>query len=280
MRGLTVSELRKDLDAKHAATVSCGRPKKGPSAAEMDKLILSLEVQTMASNFNAKLYNLFIGWLPGFKYIDLVDLRDICPLNHARVVDDLITVHGHEILVDGLFNGDPHPGNFLLIHNRHFPRTSIDKTSDGNCGVYTGGDRLGLIDYGQTKQLSLENRLKLARLIVALCVDDKDRIARSLQAMGHKTKYNKTENHYTMAKLVYDSNDPAATQGKHIQLVLDELQSEDPIVNVAEVCSLSDYLYLHASYLRFSLSGVRAGRSSVCDASWLGVRVTSTSVHK
>lgn len=36
-------------------------------------------------------------------------------------------VHGHQIFVDGAFNGDPHPGNILL-------------TPDG---------KLGLIDYGQ-----------------------------------------------------------------------------------------------------------------------------------
>jgi len=35
----------------------------------------------------------------------LVDLREVAPLNPARVVDDLLAVHGHEILVDGCFNG-------------------------------------------------------------------------------------------------------------------------------------------------------------------------------
>ena len=38
-------------------------------------------------------------------------------------------VHGHQIFVDGAFNGDPHPGNILL-------------TPDG---------KLGLIDYGQVR---------------------------------------------------------------------------------------------------------------------------------
>lgn len=38
-------------------------------------------------------------------------------------------MHGHQIFVDGAFNGDPHPGNILL-------------TPDG---------KLGLIDYGQAR---------------------------------------------------------------------------------------------------------------------------------
>lgn len=243
MRGLTISELRKDIELKHAATVSCGRPRKGPTAEEMDKLIFALKLSELTKNFNAKIYNICIGWLPWIESKPIIDLRDVCPLNHARVVDDLIKIHGYEILVDGVFNGDPHPGNFLLVHtdtdNTSWTstlKTSSDGNSGSNCGVYTAGDRLGLIDYGQTKRLSLENRLRLARLIVALCVDDKDRVAHCLQDMGHKTKYNLTENHYTMAKLVYDSNDPMAMKGHtHIQRLLDELQANDPIVNVAEV---------------------------------------------
>ena len=51
-----------------------------------------------------------------------------------------------QIFVDGFFNGDCHPGNILLLE-------------DG---------RLGLIDYGQARDLSRENRVKFAELIMAL----------------------------------------------------------------------------------------------------------------
>ena len=30
------------------------------------------------------------------------------PINAAKMVDDLLLVHGHEIFVDGTFNADPH----------------------------------------------------------------------------------------------------------------------------------------------------------------------------
>ena len=58
----------------------------------------------------------------------------------------LTQVHADEVFRDGLFNGDPHPGNILLL-------------DDG---------RLGLIDYGQIKSLPHATRLSLARLFVAL----------------------------------------------------------------------------------------------------------------
>jgi len=58
-----------------------------------------------------------------------VVLRYICLFSLAiqEMLDFLLRVHAHEIFVDGYFNGDPHPGNILLLE-------------DG---------RMGLIDYGQ-----------------------------------------------------------------------------------------------------------------------------------
>ena len=67
-------------------------------------------------------------------------------LSLGSLLQTLVDVHAHEILVDGCFNGDPHPGNVMLL-------------PDG---------RLGLIDYGQVKHISLGDRKAYARLIVAL----------------------------------------------------------------------------------------------------------------
>lgn len=78
-------------------------------------------------------------------------------LSLCSLLQTLVDVHAHEILVDGCFNGDPHPGNVMLL-------------SDG---------RLGLIDYGQVKHISLEDRKAYARLIVAL--DERNQEAASLQ---------------------------------------------------------------------------------------------------
>ena len=41
---------------------------------------------------------------------------------------------GHEVLVDGCFNADPHPGNILYLAET---------------------EQLGLIDYGQVKRLGI-----------------------------------------------------------------------------------------------------------------------------
>lgn len=52
-----------------------------------------------------------------------------CCVYNRRVTVTETRVHGHQIFIDGAFNGDPHPGNILL-------------TPDG---------KLGLIDYGQAR---------------------------------------------------------------------------------------------------------------------------------
>ena len=73
------------------------------------------------------------------------------PINLGALLELLMKVHADEIFVGGVFNGDPHPGNILLM-------------SDG---------RLGLIDYGQVKELDVDTRISLAHLFIALAKDDR-----------------------------------------------------------------------------------------------------------
>ena len=83
----------------------------------------------------------------------------------ARRISD---VYGHQILVDGLFQGDPHPGNFI-IH------------PDG---------RVTLLDFGLTKELSEEMRLAFARLIVAARRQDAPRVIAAFEQLGLRVSGN------------------------------------------------------------------------------------------
>ena len=76
----------------------------GPSAFEFDQYIRLLDSKRRIGNLYAALYNVTVGWLPGFQKREY-ESRNTLPLNHAKIVDDLIYVHGHEVLVDGYFNG-------------------------------------------------------------------------------------------------------------------------------------------------------------------------------
>ena len=71
-------------------------------------------------------------------------------LTMARLTMAMLTLlsMGYEVLVDGCFNADPHPGNILYLA----------KT-----------EQLGLIDYGQVKRLTELERLNCAKVRHALC---------------------------------------------------------------------------------------------------------------
>ena len=87
------------------------------------------------------------------------------------------------------------------------------------------------------KRLLPESRLRFAELITALAADcgtpdDKARVAQALYNIGQRTKHNSQAVLYSTAKLVYDANDPELMNGKHVQLILDEMQAKDPVRHV------------------------------------------------
>jgi ubiquinone biosynthesis protein len=66
--------------------------------------------------------------------------------SRATLARDLLGTMLKQILVDGVFHADPHPGNILLLD----------------------GGRLGMIDFGSVGRLDSELRASLQRLILAL----------------------------------------------------------------------------------------------------------------
>lgn len=69
-----------------------------------------------------------------------------------NLLQALTKVFGRTILETGFFHADPHPGNIFIL-------------DDG---------RIGLIDYGQVKQISGRSRETLAKVMVALAKDNPD----------------------------------------------------------------------------------------------------------
>ncbi|ORZ29529.1 ABC1 family-domain-containing protein [Catenaria anguillulae PL171] len=98
---------------------------------------------------------------------------DLIDLDGNELEQLLFRVHGEQLLIHGLFNGDPHPGNILLSHSQR-----------------DGSPVLGLIDYGQVKQLTDEQRRSIARMVVAVAEKDRAQIVREVKAMGVTSKNN------------------------------------------------------------------------------------------
>jgi aarF domain-containing kinase len=172
-------------------------------------------------NFFSYIYNVSFGritklFIP-YKYATPI-------INLGEILETLLKVHGYEIFIDGLFNGDPHPGNILLL-------------PDG---------RLGLIDYGQTKKLSIENRRLYAKLIIALAEDKRDEVVRIVtEDMGIQTKYNNPDVLYRFAAFWNDRDSDDILLDMNIQLFMEYLERIDPIVSVNEeyiICGRVSFL--------------------------------------
>jgi len=173
-------------------------------------------------------YNYTLGWvLPNF---DVSEDSVVVPLNAARLVDDLLQVHGHEVLIDGCFNADPHPGN--ILH------------ADG---------KLALIDYGQVKRLTKEQRLEFAKTIVlteaAIKVDPRtDRNvdpkvhARAKQsivdhniAIGMKTEKMLPQTLYELTTTWFGRMDAAWVYPLNMVQWTDKMQDLDPMGSLDDV---------------------------------------------
>lgn len=107
----------------------------------------------------------------------------------SDAIDALFDVHGYQIFNQGLFNADAHPGNILLIQNTDERQYR---------------PKIGLIDYGQCKRLTVEERQKVARLILSVANEESDEvIAAHCRDLGFKTKNDSTEFLAKFAQLMF-----------------------------------------------------------------------------
>lgn len=88
-----------------------GEELRGPTSSEYDLYISLLDKKRILSNQLNRAYNWSVGLLPSKTKRQIKDKSEL-PINHAKMIDDLLHIHGHEVLVDGYFNGDPHPVSY------------------------------------------------------------------------------------------------------------------------------------------------------------------------
>lgn len=135
------------------------------------------------------------------------------PVDLGEMLELISLVHGDQIFTYGAFNGDPHPGNILLL-------------KDG---------RLGLIDYGQVKHMSEKERIIFAKLVIAHYRMDKEEVVRiSFDEMGAVSKYHIQEAAYLLSAFYLDRDTDDVCQGKNISDFVDWIEAWDPNVKAPE----------------------------------------------
>lgn len=138
-------------------------------------------------------------------------------INLGALLQTLVDVHAYEIFEIGVFNGDPHPGNIVLM-------------PDG---------RLGLIDYGQVKRIDEAARRAYAKLILAVAEGDVEECHRLVQSekpegFGAKSKNSDPNVSFKLATFWNDRDTPDVTEGLNLQEFLDEMQSRDPVIKAPD----------------------------------------------
>ncbi|MDP9183643.1 MAG: AarF/UbiB family protein [Actinomycetota bacterium] len=106
---------------------------------------------------------LTMDFLPGRKVTDLTPLART-DLDGAPLVDDLFSAYLQQILGEGFFHADPHPGNVLL-------------TADG---------RLALLDVGMVARLTTSARDTCVKLLLAVSDGNGEAAAEAFASLGTK----------------------------------------------------------------------------------------------
>jgi aarF domain-containing kinase len=163
-------------------------------------------------NYNALRFlynNSILGWIYGSVPYEWTEV----PIDIGSTIELLSRIQSANIFFDGEFNGDAHPGNIMLLR-------------DG---------RFGLIDYGQVKCMTIEERIVYAKLILALSRDDRDEVVRLyFEEMKAETRYRKPDIAYLFAAFWNDRSTPDVMRDMNVATFIDWLQDNDPMVQMPE----------------------------------------------
>ncbi|EOY29154.1 ABC1 family protein, putative [Theobroma cacao] len=128
------------------------------------------------------------------EYLDGICLNDSASLeafgvNKQKIVEEITRAYAHQIYVYGLFNGDPHPGNFLV--SKEAPHRPI------------------LLDFGLTMKLSSSVKQALAKMFLASAEGDHVALLSALSERGLKLRLDLPEEAMMVTTAFFRSSTPA-----------------------------------------------------------------------
>ncbi|KAL8264065.1 hypothetical protein R6Q59_022195 [Mikania micrantha] len=129
------------------------------------------------------------------EYMDGIRLNDSRALEELgvdkqKIVEEITRAYAHQIYVDGFFNGDPHPGNFLV--SREPPHLPI------------------LLDFGLTKLLSSSVKHALAKMFLAAAEGDHVALLSAFAEMGLKLRLDMPEQAMEITNVFFRATTPAS----------------------------------------------------------------------
>ncbi|MGK2963978.1 MAG: ABC1 kinase family protein [Tepidiformaceae bacterium] len=157
------------------------------------------------------------------EYIDGIKVTDTDALTAAGIssqaVAQIVTeAYCEQILVNGFFHADPHPGNLLVLP----------------------GPVVVFIDFGLSKELPEDFRLNYAKLTVAILSQDEMAMVEAFRAIGFKTRSNDPQSLIALGKSFFESGGPDAKPYVDADVMpevnerLARILNENPVVEVPQ----------------------------------------------
>jgi predicted unusual protein kinase regulating ubiquinone biosynthesis (AarF/ABC1/UbiB family) len=128
---------------------------------DFDNIIVPLPVEDYTTG-----RVLTMDYIPGTK-ITAVSRVEWTEVDGSALAEDLFRAYLQQILIDGAFHADPHPGNVLLTPDR----------------------RVALLDLGMVGRISAHTQEQLFKLILAIAEGRGDDAADVLVAIGERAEY-------------------------------------------------------------------------------------------
>jgi len=166
----------------------------GQNLAEFEQIIVPDPVE----DFTATRV-LTMDYIPGKKITQLSPLR-LLEIDGVGLAEELFRAYLKQILIDGLFHADPHPGNVFL----------------------TDDDRIALIDLGMVGRVTRGFQDNLLRLLLAISEGRGEEAAEIAIKMGEpKTGFDRTEYTRRVSDLVAENTDASLTRLNAGQVTLE-----------------------------------------------------------
>ncbi|KAL6549714.1 hypothetical protein OROMI_020202 [Orobanche minor] len=131
---------------------------------------------------------LILEYMDGVRLNDSESMQSL-GVDKQKLVEEITRAYAHQIYVDGFFNGDPHPGNFLV--SKAPPHRPI------------------LLDFGLTKGLSSSTKKALAKMFLASAEGDHVALLSSFAELGLKLRLDIPEQVMEIANAFFRNSTPA-----------------------------------------------------------------------
>ncbi|XP_010541526.1 PREDICTED: uncharacterized protein LOC104814963 isoform X2 [Tarenaya hassleriana] len=144
---------------------------------------------------------LILEYMDGIRLND-TEALDAFGVDKQKICEEITCAYAHQIYVDGFFNGDPHPGNFLV--SKEAPHRPI------------------LLDFGLTKKLSSSVKQALAKMFLASAEGDQVALLSAFAEMGLKLRLDIPDQAMNVATLFFRSSTPANEAYQTLKSLNDE----------------------------------------------------------